>query len=90
MYLFICRRKIVHSSSLNCLCGECFFLQLQENLLQHVNSLVRDPGSDFWRTGRFLIHTDRQLASHKDGNCCQFRSHYLFSCTDFLMFFFLW
>ncbi|XXG46349.1 hypothetical protein AAC387_Pa02g1215 [Persea americana] len=41
--------------------------ELQENLLQHVNSLVRDPGSDFWRTGRFLIHTDRQLASHKDG-----------------------
>lgn len=41
--------------------------ELQENLLQHVNSLIQDPHSEFWRTGRFLIHTDRQLASHKDG-----------------------
>ncbi|XP_010270607.1 PREDICTED: squamosa promoter-binding-like protein 14 [Nelumbo nucifera] len=40
---------------------------LQENLLHLVNSLVQDSASDFWRNGRFLVHTDRQLVSHKDG-----------------------
>ncbi|KAF8405616.1 hypothetical protein HHK36_010523 [Tetracentron sinense] len=41
--------------------------QLQEDLLRRVNSLVQDSDSDFWRNGRFLVHTDRQLALHKDG-----------------------
>ncbi|XP_043713385.1 squamosa promoter-binding-like protein 14 [Telopea speciosissima] len=41
--------------------------QLQEDLLQRVNSLIQDPDSDFWRSGRFLVHMDRQLVSHKDG-----------------------
>ncbi|PON73252.1 SBP-box transcription factor [Trema orientale] len=41
--------------------------QLQENLLQHLSSLVQSSASDFWRDGRFLVHTGRQLASHKDG-----------------------
>ncbi|KAL5780952.1 hypothetical protein ACOSQ2_011689 [Xanthoceras sorbifolium] len=41
--------------------------QLEENLLQHVNSLVQDSDSDFWRKARFLVHTGRQLASHKAG-----------------------
>ncbi|OVA00712.1 Transcription factor [Macleaya cordata] len=41
--------------------------QLQEDLLQRVKLLVRDSNSDFWRNGRFCIHTDRRLASHKDG-----------------------
>lgn len=41
--------------------------QLEENLFQRVNSLIQDSDSDFWRNGRFLIHTGRQLASHKDG-----------------------
>lgn len=43
------------------------FLQLQQNLLQHLSSLVHSSASDFWRNGRFLVHTGRQLASHKDG-----------------------
>ncbi|KAF2310822.1 hypothetical protein GH714_017456 [Hevea brasiliensis] len=42
--------------------------QLERNLLQQVYSLVQDSESDFWRSGRFLLHTSRQLASHKDGN----------------------
>ncbi|EEF52933.1 Squamosa promoter-binding protein, putative [Ricinus communis] len=42
--------------------------RLERNLLQQVDSLVQDSYSDFWRTGRFLLHTGRQLASHKDGN----------------------
>ncbi|RZC54791.1 hypothetical protein C5167_013642 [Papaver somniferum] len=41
--------------------------QLQEDLLQRVNFLVRDLDPGFWSSGRFLVHTDRQLASHKDG-----------------------
>lgn len=41
--------------------------QLEENLLHRVNSLVQDSDSDFWRNGRFLVHTGRELASHKDG-----------------------
>lgn len=44
-----------------------YFLQLQDNLLQHLSSLVQSSASDFWRSGRFLVHTGRQLASHKDG-----------------------
>lgn len=41
--------------------------QFERNLLQHIDSLVHDSDSDFWRSGRFLLHTGRQLASHKDG-----------------------
>ncbi|KAF8409856.1 hypothetical protein HHK36_002374 [Tetracentron sinense] len=41
--------------------------QLQEDLLERVNSLIQDSEFDFWRSGRFLVHTDRWLASHKDG-----------------------
>ncbi|KAJ0087175.1 hypothetical protein Patl1_09313 [Pistacia atlantica] len=39
--------------------------QFEGNLLQHVNALVQD--SDFWRNSRFLVHTGRRLASHKEG-----------------------
>ncbi|XP_021283617.1 squamosa promoter-binding-like protein 14 [Herrania umbratica] len=41
--------------------------QLEGNLLQYVNSLLHYTDSDFWRKARFLVHTGRQLASHKDG-----------------------
>lgn len=41
--------------------------QLEAKFRRHVNSLVQDPSTDFWRNGRFLVHTDRHLASHKDG-----------------------
>ncbi|XP_073275170.1 squamosa promoter-binding-like protein 16 [Primulina huaijiensis] len=42
--------------------------QFEINLLQYVKSLVRGVDVDFWGNGRFLIHTDRQMASHKDGS----------------------
>lgn len=42
-------------------------LQLEDNLLQRVTSLVQDSETEFWRSGRFLIRTNRQLVSHKDG-----------------------
>lgn len=45
----------------------CVFLQLQENLLQRISSLVQSSDSDFWRNGRFLVNTGRHLASYKDG-----------------------
>ncbi|KAM7253347.1 hypothetical protein ACFE04_025965 [Oxalis oulophora] len=51
--------------------------QLEENLLQRVDSLVQDSYSDFWRKSRFLVNTGRQLASHKDGKiriCKSWRS----------------
>lgn len=41
--------------------------KLEENFLQHVHSLLQNSDSDFWRNGRFLVHSGRQLASHKDG-----------------------
>ncbi|XP_011034772.1 PREDICTED: squamosa promoter-binding-like protein 14 isoform X2 [Populus euphratica] len=41
--------------------------QLERNLLQLVDSLVQDSDSDLWKSGRFLLNTGRQLASHKDG-----------------------
>ncbi|KAK7308519.1 hypothetical protein VNO77_42129 [Canavalia gladiata] len=41
--------------------------KLEENFLQHVNSLIQNSDSDFWRNGRFLVHSGSQLASHKDG-----------------------
>jgi hypothetical protein len=30
-------------------------MQLEENLLQRVNSLVQSSDLDFWRKGRFLV-----------------------------------
>lgn len=47
-------------------------LQLEENLLTYVRTLVKDIDIDFWGNGRFLIHTDRQIVSHKEGRCCFF------------------
>ncbi|KAG6699737.1 hypothetical protein I3842_08G079800 [Carya illinoinensis] len=41
--------------------------QFEQNLLERVNTLVQSSDSDFWRSGRFIINTGRQLASHKDG-----------------------
>ncbi|XP_044475150.1 squamosa promoter-binding-like protein 14 [Mangifera indica] len=41
--------------------------QFEGNLLQHVNALVQDSDSNFWKNARFLVHTGRQLASHKAG-----------------------
>ncbi|KAJ7958018.1 Squamosa promoter binding-like protein [Quillaja saponaria] len=41
--------------------------QLEENLIQSVNYLIQSSDSDFWRNGRFLVHTGRQFALHKDG-----------------------
>ncbi|ERN11496.1 hypothetical protein AMTRI_Chr03g138150 [Amborella trichopoda] len=41
--------------------------ELQEGLMQRIRLLVEDSTTDFWRSGRFLVQTDRQLASHKDG-----------------------
>jgi len=44
-------------------------LQLEQNLLERVNALVQSSDSDFWRSGRFIVHAGSQLASHKDGEC---------------------
>ncbi|KAJ0987136.1 hypothetical protein J5N97_005492 [Dioscorea zingiberensis] len=41
--------------------------ELEDNLHQRVNSLIQCSGSEFWRKGRFLVRTSRQLVSHKDG-----------------------
>ncbi|KAL0313814.1 UNVERIFIED_CONTAM: Squamosa promoter-binding-like protein 14 [Sesamum angustifolium] len=39
----------------------------QKTFLNHVKSLVKDIDVDFWGNERFLVHTDRQMACHKDG-----------------------
>ncbi|KAG8377185.1 hypothetical protein BUALT_Bualt08G0001800 [Buddleja alternifolia] len=41
--------------------------QFEENLLDYVKCLVKGIDVDFWGNVRFLVHTDRQMASHKDG-----------------------
>ncbi|XP_022137842.1 squamosa promoter-binding-like protein 14, partial [Momordica charantia] len=48
--------------------------QLEENLVLHVKSLVHSEELDFWRSGRFLVYTGRQLASHKDGKIRPYKS----------------
>lgn len=42
-------------------------LQLEDNLVHRLMSLVHHSDSDFWRNGRFLLNTGRKFASHKDG-----------------------
>ncbi|CAA2995481.1 squamosa promoter-binding 14 [Olea europaea subsp. europaea] len=41
--------------------------RLEGKLLDYVKSLVNGINTDFWRNGRFLVHTDEQMASYKDG-----------------------
>ncbi|KAI3762327.1 hypothetical protein L1987_52754 [Smallanthus sonchifolius] len=48
--------------------------QLEGNFLQYINSLLQDSGTDFWGSGRFLVHTDKQIASQKDGKVYLFKS----------------
>jgi hypothetical protein len=61
-------------------------MQLEENLLQRVNMLVEGSDVDFWRKGRFLVRTDSQLVSHKDGmhtvNCVEMFAPHRY-CFDF-------
>lgn len=45
----------------------CGFLQLEGNFLRYINSLLQESDTDFWVSGRFLAHTEKQIASHKDG-----------------------
>jgi hypothetical protein len=68
-------------------------MQLEENLLQRVNTLVEGSDVDFWRKGRFLVRTDTQLVSYKDGmltvNCVEIfpplllRTAEIKACFDF-------
>jgi hypothetical protein len=55
-------------------------MQLEENFLRRVSSLVRDSDLDFWREGRFLVRTDNQLVTYKDGI-----HNYYFCVTLFLL-----
>lgn len=48
--------------------------QLEGNFLQYINALVQESGTDFWGSGRFLAHTEKQIASHKDGKVHLFKS----------------
>ncbi|XP_074564842.1 squamosa promoter-binding-like protein 15 [Curcuma longa] len=41
--------------------------ELESDLLQRVTSLIQCSETEFWRNARFLICTNRQLVSHKDG-----------------------
>ncbi|KAJ0964997.1 hypothetical protein J5N97_026135 [Dioscorea zingiberensis] len=41
--------------------------ELEDRLYQRAHALLQSSESDFWRKGRFLVRTSRQLASHKDG-----------------------
>ncbi|KAJ8491260.1 hypothetical protein OPV22_012981 [Ensete ventricosum] len=44
--------------------------ELENDLLQHVTSLVQSSEAEFWQNGRFLVRTNRQLGSHKNGKIC--------------------
>ncbi|PKA52837.1 Squamosa promoter-binding-like protein 15 [Apostasia shenzhenica] len=41
--------------------------QLEGNFLREVSSLVNHSKSGFWRNGKFLVQTNRQMASHRNG-----------------------
>ncbi|CAN6440497.1 unnamed protein product [Victoria cruziana] len=49
--------------SMPCLAWE----KLREEFRKHVMLLVQDTVSEFWRSGRFLVHMDGELASHMHG-----------------------
>ncbi|KAI3750923.1 hypothetical protein L2E82_21843 [Cichorium intybus] len=48
--------------------------QLEGNFLRYINSLLQESDTDFWVSGRFLAHTEKQIASHKDGKVHLFKS----------------
>ncbi|KAF6174231.1 hypothetical protein GIB67_033763 [Kingdonia uniflora] len=58
--------------------------ELQEDIFQRINSLVQDSDSEFWRSGRFLVHTDNNLASHKDGKIRLCKSWRTWSAPELL------
>ncbi|KAG0468950.1 hypothetical protein HPP92_018278 [Vanilla planifolia] len=41
--------------------------ELEEDFFQRVNSLVHCSDSGFWKSGRFVVRSNKQLASHKNG-----------------------
>ncbi|XP_039130265.1 squamosa promoter-binding-like protein 15 [Dioscorea cayenensis subsp. rotundata] len=41
--------------------------ELEDGLYQRVHLLLQSSDSDFWRKGRFLVRTSKQLVSYKDG-----------------------
>ncbi|XP_031484147.1 squamosa promoter-binding-like protein 14 [Nymphaea colorata] len=49
--------------SMPCLAWE----KLREDFRKRVTSLVHNTASEFWRSGRFLVHMDGELASHMHG-----------------------
>lgn len=61
-------------------------MQLEDNLLNYVKSLVKEIDVDFWGNGRFLVYTDRQMASNKDGRCF-YQIHCVFCSFNCLVFF---
>ncbi|KAI4321702.1 hypothetical protein MLD38_035052 [Melastoma candidum] len=48
--------------------------QLESNFLESLCMLLQSSNCDFWRSGRFLVHASRKLASHKDGRIHEFKS----------------
>nr|GMD03765.1 squamosa promoter-binding-like protein 14 [Ipomoea batatas] len=48
--------------------------QLEENLFQYVKALINDVDPQFWASGRFIVRTDKRLASHNDGNIHVYKS----------------
>ncbi|EPS69526.1 hypothetical protein M569_05239, partial [Genlisea aurea] len=51
----------------------CSWDHLEENLLSYVKSLVVDIDVGFWGSDRFLLHTDRQMASFSEGSSRKLR-----------------
>ncbi|KFK35612.1 hypothetical protein AALP_AA4G013700 [Arabis alpina] len=41
--------------------------QLQQNLMERIGVLLQDSHFEFWKNARFIVNTERQLASHKNG-----------------------
>ncbi|KAK6939132.1 SBP domain, partial [Dillenia turbinata] len=58
--------------------------QLEGNLFEHINSLVHNSESDFWRHGRFLVRIGRQLALHNDGKIHLSRSWRTLSAPELI------
>lgn len=44
-----------------------YWEQVEQNLMKYANFLIRDPDTDFWRGGKFLVQVGRQVVSYSDG-----------------------
>ncbi|KAI4388532.1 hypothetical protein MLD38_000852 [Melastoma candidum] len=48
--------------------------RLESHFLESLYMLLQSSNCDFWRSGKFLVHASRKLASHKNGKIHEFKA----------------